>query len=47
MNDLIFSYIKNKKVLILGFVRDGKSSLNRILKVGGFKSVTVADKNDV
>jgi UDP-N-acetylmuramoylalanine--D-glutamate ligase len=47
MNDLIFSYIKNKKVLILGFGREGKSSLNRILKVGGFKSVTVADKNDV
>lgn len=47
MNDLILSYIKNKKVLILGLGREGKSSLKKICEVGGFKSVTVADKNDV
>ena len=47
MNELILSYVKNKRVLILGYGREGKSSLSRVLKVGGYASVTVADKNDV
>ena len=39
--------IHNKKVLILGYGREGHSTLHRILEAGGFASVTVADKNPV
>ena len=39
--------IKDKNVLILGYGREGHSTLHRVLEVGGFSSVTVADKNQV
>ncbi len=36
--------IKGKKVLILGFGREGRSTLRRILEVGGFGSLAIADQ---
>ncbi len=47
MDELLKSVISGKRILILGFGREGKSSLNSIMKAGGFKSVTVADTRDV
>lgn len=39
--------VKNRKVLILGFGREGKSTLANILETKAAASVTVSDKNDV
>lgn len=39
--------IKNKKVLILGLGREGRSSLRMIRKAGGYKELAVADQNPV
>jgi len=36
--------IANKNILILGFGREGKSTLRRIMEVGGYASVTIADQ---
>ncbi len=48
---MLISYIKNlikdKSVCILGFGREGKSTLNSFLSAGGFKSITICDKNPV
>ena len=44
LEDLI-EYIKNKKVLILGFGREGKSTLNYIRKHLPDKELFVSDKN--
>ncbi len=48
---MLISYIKNlikdKSVCILGFGREGKSTLNAFLTAGGFKSITICDKNPV
>ncbi|MBQ7875684.1 MAG: UDP-N-acetylmuramoyl-L-alanine--D-glutamate ligase [Clostridia bacterium] len=48
---MLISYIKNlikdKSVCILGFGREGKSTLNTFLTAGGFKSITICDKNPV
>ena len=38
--------IKDKKILILGFGREGRSTLNRILEVGDAASITIADGNE-
>lgn len=43
----IKSLIKDKSVCILGFGREGKSTLNTFLKAGGFKSITICDQNNV
>lgn len=43
----IEKYIKNKKVLILGFGREGKSTYHMLEKVGGYESLTIADLNPV
>ncbi|MDE6313437.1 MAG: UDP-N-acetylmuramoyl-L-alanine--D-glutamate ligase [Lachnospiraceae bacterium] len=43
----IEKYIKNKKVLILGFGREGKSTYHMMQKVGGYESLTIADLNPV
>lgn len=48
---MLISYIKqlikDKSVCILGFGREGKSTLNTFLKAGGFKSITICDSNPV
>ena len=38
--------IKDKEILILGFGREGRSTLNRILEVGDAASITIADGNE-
>lgn len=43
----IEKYIKDKKVLILGFGREGKSTYHMLEKVGGYKSLTIADLNPI
>ncbi len=47
MTELLKKYIKDKKVLLLGFGREGKASYRRICEAGGYASLTVADKNPV
>lgn len=47
MLNILKEQIKDKNVLILGYGREGHSTLHRVLEVGGFSSVTVADKNQV
>ena len=47
MRSCIKSLVENKKVLILGFGREGKSSYNIIESVGGYASLDVADANQV
>ncbi|MCR5655240.1 MAG: UDP-N-acetylmuramoyl-L-alanine--D-glutamate ligase [Lachnospiraceae bacterium] len=37
----------DRTVLILGFGREGKSSLHNIIKAGGYKTIAIADMNDV
>ena len=39
--------IKDKSVLILGFGREGKSTLTKILEVGGYSCVAVSDMNPI
>ena len=39
--------IKNKKVLILGFGREGKSTYKLIEKAGGYQNLAIADLNPV
>ena len=36
--------IKNKNILILGFGREGQSTLRAFLEAGGAKKITVADQ---
>lgn len=47
----MLTYLKNliqgKQILILGYGREGHSTLQRIIEAGGALSVTVADKNPV
>lgn len=47
MLSLLKERIKNKNVLILGFGREGKSTYRRLGEAGGYKSVSIADKNPV
>ncbi len=48
---MLISYIKNlirdKSVCILGFGREGRSTLDTFMKAGGFKSITICDQNSV
>ncbi|MBQ1947281.1 MAG: UDP-N-acetylmuramoyl-L-alanine--D-glutamate ligase, partial [Clostridia bacterium] len=39
--------IKDKKVLILGFGKEGSATLSLLQSVGGYDSLHVADKNSV
>ena len=39
--------IRDKKVMILGFGREGRSSLKRVLQAGGAAQITIADLNEV
>lgn len=47
MLNLLKNKIKDKKILILGFGREGKSTYKRLTEAGGFKSVSIADKNHI
>lgn len=47
MVDTIQKYIKDKSVLILGFGREGKSTLSLIQKVGGYTELAISDLNEV
>lgn len=40
-------FIAYKKVLILGFGREGKSTLQRLQQVGGYASLTIADQAEL
>ena len=44
MQKLIRETIEGQRVLILGFGREGKSTLRMIEKVGGYQSLAVADQ---
>ncbi|MDD6571460.1 MAG: UDP-N-acetylmuramoyl-L-alanine--D-glutamate ligase [Thermoflexaceae bacterium] len=45
MIDTIRKYVNNKKVLILGFGREGKSTLALLKEAGGFSSLAISDRN--
>ncbi len=47
LNSYIKTLIKDKSVCILGFGREGRSTLEAFLKAGGFKSITIHDLNSV
>lgn len=47
MLNLLKNMIQNRNLLILGFGREGKSTLRRILEAGGYASLTIADQNPV
>lgn len=47
MLETLRKLIKGKKVLVLGFGREGKSTLQMIEKAGGFLAAAVSDKNPV
>ena len=47
MLELLRKEIAKKDILILGYGREGRSSLQRIWQVKGFASVTIADQNPV
>ena len=47
MINSIVSFLKNKKILILGFGREGKSSLNFINTYLPNADITIADKNNI
>ena len=39
--------VLNKKVLLLGFGREGKSTYNALLKAGGYAEIAIADMNKI
>lgn len=47
MINTIRNYIKDKKVLILGFGREGKSTLEAVKRAGGYSELAVSDMNQV
>lgn len=47
MIDTISEYIKDKKVLILGFGREGKSTLAMVRKAGGYAYLAISDLNQI
>lgn len=47
MINFLKTYAKNKKIAVLGFGREGKSTLRQLLLAGGFKKITILDKNKV
>ena len=47
MKKWIWEHIKGKKVLILGFGREGKSTYSMIRGIGGFAELGISDKNPV
>lgn len=47
MIEQIRNLILNKKVLLLGFGREGASTLRYLKKAGGYKSLSIADMNPI
>lgn len=47
MLDILRDLITDKRVLILGFGREGRSTLRRIVQAGAYASLAVADQTDV
>lgn len=47
MKKLLKSYICGKKVAILGFGREGQSTLKKLLEAGGFEKLDILDLNDI
>ena len=47
MINIIKDLISGKRVCVLGYGREGRSSVKRIMEAGGYKSLTVSDKRDV
>lgn len=45
MIDQLRELIKDKKILILGFGREGRSTYKRLCQAGGAKSIAISDKN--
>ena len=45
--EILKSVTDDKDVLVLGYGREGKSSLKRILEAGTYRSLTVSDSRDV
>ncbi|MBR4201061.1 MAG: UDP-N-acetylmuramoyl-L-alanine--D-glutamate ligase, partial [Oscillospiraceae bacterium] len=40
-------WIDGKKVLLLGFGREGRALYRRIMQVGGFQRLGIADANEI
>ncbi|MGN0160720.1 MAG: UDP-N-acetylmuramoyl-L-alanine--D-glutamate ligase [Lachnospiraceae bacterium] len=47
MLETIQNIVKDKKIVILGFGREGKSTLSLILRAGGYDRIAIADQNPV
>lgn len=47
MREVLKKYITGKKVAVLGFGREGKSTLKLIEEIGGYTSVSILDLNEV
>jgi UDP-N-acetylmuramoylalanine--D-glutamate ligase len=47
LSDFLTSFIKDKKICILGFGREGRSTFNLFTKIGGFSSITIADLSPI
>lgn len=47
MLNLLRELIKNKKILILGFGREGRSTYKRLCEAGGHECIAVSDKNEI
>lgn len=47
MRTVLTKLIKNKKVLILGFGREGRSTLREITDIGSASEVTISDQNEI
>ena len=45
--NLLKDLIQNRHLLLLGFGREGRSTLRRVLEAGGYASHTIADQNRV
>lgn len=46
MTEALKKLILNKKVAVLGYGREGRSTLKRLMEVGGYNSLTVVDIKD-
>lgn len=47
MKNTLYQMVAGKKVLLLGFGREGKSTYSLLREVGGFASLTIADKQQI
>ena len=47
MKQDIINFLNNKKILIIGFGREGKSALEFIKENVSYKDLAIADKNDI